>query len=69
MDKSYKVVWTTNGNYGRIVLDGSDKERIALAIDEVPDTIYLFHDKHARKIGWYMLLQGFINPIRNLFKK
>lgn len=69
MDKSYKVVWTTNGNYGRIVLDGSDKERIALAIDEVPDTIYLFQDKHARKIGWYMLKQGFINPIRNLFKK
>ena len=69
MDKSDKVVWTTNGYYGRIVTDGSDKERIALTIDEVPDTIFVFHDKHARMLGWYMLKQGFINPIRNLFKK
>lgn len=69
MDKSDKVVITTNGYRGRIVIKGSNKEWIALAIDEVPDTVFVFHDKHARALGWYMLKQGFINPIRNLFKK
>jgi len=64
-----KVVITTNGYRGRVVFNGSNKEWIALAIDEVPDTIYVFHDKHARQIGWYFLKQGFINPIRNLFRK
>lgn len=69
MDKSDKVIWTTNGYHGCITIDGSDKERIALEIDEVPNTIFVFHDKHARILGWHMLTQGFINPIRNLFKK
>lgn len=69
MDKSDKVVFTTNGYCGRIVIKGSNKEWITLTIDEVPDTVYIFQDKHARHLGWYFLKQGIINPIRNLFKK
>ena len=57
-----------SGNYGRITVGKSDKEHIALEFDNIDMTFY-FKDKHARKIGWYMLIQGIINPLRNKFKK
>jgi hypothetical protein len=57
-----------SGNYGRITVGEGAKEYIALKFDNF-DAIYYFKNKHARKIGWYMLKQGFINPLRNLFKK
>lgn len=57
-----------SGNYGRITVDKSNKEHIALEFDNI-DMIFYFKDKHARKIGWYMFIQGVINPICNKFKK
>ena len=64
-----KCVIANNGYYGRIITGGSNKERIAIEFDDMPGKVFVFQDRHARKIGWYMLKQGFINPLRNLFKK
>lgn len=64
----YWLIPADGGTYGRITVDKSNKEHIALEFDNI-DMIFYFKDKHARKIGWYMFVQSIINPIRNKFKK
>lgn len=63
------------GYCGRIQKPGNRKETIAVSFElknedsSITETTYTFTEKAARIVGWCLLKESFINPIRNHFRK
>ncbi len=64
--------------YGRVFINELFEEHISIQLtcypsseekDPIETPIFFIDDEGARKVGWYFLVQSFINPIRNKIKK